>query len=192
MTTHTRSENKTPNRTNGKTTTAVTDPATTTHARSRTKISILSLILALFVLACSPAPDVPARLVPRYAVRASGTSVALDGYYDLALRRPCAVRPVNGTDRCVPTLGYAQVYYTTATCTGTGLADLVYLTDIGAWAGPTLVTACTQADPTLKVTGPFWTWRTGRCDPATADEVYAARMVQICPVDMYQFATVGN
>lgn len=156
------------------------------------RLSVLAaLVLTLFTLACAPTPDVPARLVPRYAVRATGMPVAMDGYYDLTLRRPCAVRPVNGTDRCVPTLGYAQVYYTTATCAGTGLADLVYLTDIGAWAGPTLVMACTKADPALKITGPFWTWRTGRCDPAGAGEVDAARMVQICPVDMFQFATVG-
>ena len=158
-----------------------------------TKTSVLSsLVLTLLCLACAPAPDVPARLVPRYAVRASGLPVVKDGYYDLALRRPCAVRSVNGTDRCVPTLGYAQVYYPNATCSGTGLADLVYQTDIGAWAGPVLVTTCAAADPALKVTGPFWTWRTGRCDPAGIGEVDAARMVQICPVDMYQFATVGN
>ena len=87
------------------------------------KILFLSLLLA----AC--APPLNERLIPRFAIDASGATVPLGTYFDKVLGHTCSPRNTPTGVRCVTEVNYGPVWYTTPTCTGPALTDPHYFVD---------------------------------------------------------------
>jgi hypothetical protein len=91
----------------------------------------------------------------------------------------------------VTSVNYGPVLYRAQDCTGPGLTDPVYFTDVFLRAANrldgVLYEACAVKVPSLNLSGPwFMVTRPERCVPVGQDMDVSA-YVQICPTDMTQF-----
>jgi hypothetical protein len=150
---------------------------------------ICLLVLSLLLTACSS--PLNERLIPRYAIDASGAAVPLGTYFDKITQRTCSPRNTPTGVRCVTEVNYGPVLYRTPTCSGPALTDPFYFVDEYLHAANrddgALYEACRTPDPALNPDGPWFKMlRPDRC-ASVEDAVNVTTHIQVCPVDLAQF-----